>query len=360
MFMSTEDFFKGIAQHYNKQLPFVVYRKPNVEVVNAVFQTNDTIYSNNDFTEHGFVFAPFDDQEDAILFPLGKSEIKHLTAFIPGTSTKQDTGAVETSHHDSIENISARQKHITRVNNALEAINSGTLKKVVLSRPEVVPLTDTDPIKIFRKLLDNYLSAYVYCWYHPKVGLWLGATPEILLKISENKCSTMALAGTQQYHGTMDVQWDLKDKNEQQIVTDYIVEGLKPLVEQVYRGKPQTVKAGSLLHLQTLITTNLKSGSTNLKDILKVLHPTPAVCGLPKAGAKAYISHNENYNREFYTGYLGELNQDRSELYVNLRCMQLKHDNALLYIGGGITKDSIPENEWQETVDKAKIIKRVL
>lgn len=358
--MSAEDFFKGIVQQYNKRLPFVAYRKPNAKAVSALFQTNDIIYSNRDFTEQGFVFAPFDDREDAILIPSEQSEIKHLNVYKQSLAPILKTDVHETSHHDVTENNTTKQRHITRVKNAIDSITSGPLKKVVLSRKELVTLTTPDPVQIFKRLLNTYVLAFVYCWYHPKIGLWLGASPEILLKINGDKCSTTALAGTQQYQGTTKVQWNLKEKDEQQIVTDYIVEGLTPLVDQVYWGKSQTVKAGSLLHLQTMISADLKPGSSGLKEILKVLHPTPAVCGLPKDSAKIYILHNENYDREFYTGYLGELNPDRSELYVNLRCMQLNEGNALLYIGGGITKDSDAENEWQETVNKAKIMKRVL
>lgn len=112
------------------------------------------------------------------------------------------------------------------------------------------------------------------------------------------------------------------------------------------------------------------------------MHPTPAVCGLPKDISKAFILKNENYNREFYTGFLGELNikerksrnvnrhniendayasvKNVSNLYVNLRCMQLVNNHAIVYIGGGITKDSIPEKEWEETVSKSQVIKSIL
>jgi len=95
------------------------------------------------------------------------------------------------------------------------------------------------------------------------------------------------------------------------------------------------------------------------------LHPTPAVCGLPKNEAKSFILENENYDRKYYTGFLGELNSDvnginTSSLYVNLRCMEIAKDEAIIYVGGGITKDSIPEKEWEETVRKTATMKKVL
>jgi len=113
-----------------------------------------------------------------------------------------------------------------------------------------------------------------------------------------------------------------------------------------------------------------------------VLHPTPAVCGLPKESAKQFILEHEDYNREFYTGFLGELNcettiaprsgrrnienrayavsRTSTQLYVNLRCMQLKNQQAIIYVGGGITEGSNAESEWEETVSKSLVIKSIL
>ena len=123
----------------------------------------------------------------------------------------------------------------------------------------------------------------------------------------------------------------------------------------------ETIKAGNVLHLLTKIYGALKLDKYNLKNFINALHPTPAICGIPRKKAKQFILDSEGYNREFYTGFLGELNsEERSELYVNLRCMQLKQNNAIIYVGGGITKDSIPEKEWIETVNKTNTIKKVL
>ncbi len=91
------------------------------------------------------------------------------------------------------------------------------------------------------------------------------------------------------------------------------------------------------------------------------MHPTPAVAGYPKQKAIDFILENENYNREFYTGYFGFINKDKSsKLFVNLRCMQIEKKKLSVYVGGGITKDSNPLNEWQETEDKSKTLLSVL
>jgi isochorismate synthase len=106
---------------------------------------------------------------------------------------------------------------------------------------------------------------------------------------------------------------------------------------------------------------------TSLKDVMNTLHPTPAVCGLPKAEAKQFLLQNEGYDREYYSGFLGELNYDfatgeegKTDLFVNLRCMKIEDNKAHLYIGCGITKDSDPEKEFVETVNKSMTMRRVL
>ncbi|RLD26897.1 MAG: isochorismate synthase [Bacteroidetes bacterium] len=358
--MNSEDFFESISQQYKRKLPFVAYRKRNVNTIKAILQQDFELYISKDFKENGFVFAPFDDKDNTVLIPLEKSELISIENaiselfVIPSKADKPLGSAQLISSKDN------KQDHINLLQKGLEAIDSNQFQKVVLSRQETVSNSETNPISIFKNLLNIYLSAFVYIWYHPKVGLWLGATPETLLKIEENRFSTMALAGTQQYNGTFDVEWNNKEKEEQQIVTDYIVNSINGIVNDLKISEVETIRAGSLLHLQTKISGTLKTEAINFKRLLRKLHPTPAVCGLPKETAKAFILNNESCDREFYTGFLGELNTNHSELFVNLRCMQLKNNKAILYVGGGITKDSIPENEWNETLNKAKIIKRVL
>src|SRR6202021_687877 len=92
-------------------------------------------------------------------------------------------------------------------------------------------------------------------------------------------------------------------------------------------------------------------------NLVSELHPTPAVCGIPLNDATQFIKETEGYDRGYYTGFLGPCNMDgKTELYVNLRCAELFADCINLYVGGGITKDSIPENEWEETEMKSKTL----
>ncbi|MGJ5641096.1 chorismate-binding protein [Formosa sp. S-31] len=368
-----EDIFRYIKQQYTKDLPFVIYRKPQTNIVKAVCQNDDNLNVSTSLSESGFVFAPFDDEGETIIFPLKDSEaLKEEVSFLPETEDKQTPDTMSSE---------AERQHISLVEKGVAEIKSGTFQKVVLSRRETVELPDFDFVRVFKRLLARYTSAFVYCWYHPKVGLWLGATPETLLKIDGQRLVTMSLAGTQKYEGSMDVTWGEKELQEQQFVTDFITEQLEDKVLAVAASPVRTVKAGPLVHLQTQISARLKPES-NLSAIVKALHPTPAVCGLPKDKAKVFILQSEHYNRSFYTGFLGELhfkdkqtrNTNRrnvennvygtvktvSHLFVNLRCMQVEGNSVQVYVGGGITKDSNPKAEFLETVHKAETMKKVL
>jgi isochorismate synthase len=371
--MTSKDFFNFISEHYEKELPFVAYSKPNTFEIKAILQKDKTLYKIDNYEESGFVFSPFDVRKDTILIPYSMSR----------TLVTLDDVAVEEDKPITFETKKDKEHHINLINKGIDAIYKEALLKVVLSRKETITLSvEVNPLQVFKSLLNTYNSAFVYCWYHPNVGLWLGATPETLLEVEQNRFSTMALAGTQDYLGTLNVVWDDKEKQEQQFVTDYVLDNLKSHLDNLELSKVKTLKAGQVLHLKTDISGLLKETSKNLQNLIFTMHPTPAICGLPKVDAMQFILDNEHYNREFYTGFLGELNKETkiqprsgrlntenkaygfnkrsSHLFVNLRCMQLQESKAILYVGGGITKDSNPENEWRETVKKAETIKNVL
>ena len=250
--------------------------------------------------------------------------------------------------------------YIDLLEKAINCIDSGKFRKVVLSRVMEVE-NKTSPVTLLQRILSIYKNAFCYLWYHPKVGMWLGATPEILLQSQSTIFTTMSLAGTMKYESVSKPVWGNKELTEQVLVTDYILNALEGKVTGLEKSDTETVRAGELLHLRTKITGYLKEDS--LHDVIKALHPTPAICGFPKKAAMDFILNNENYEREFYGGYLGELNTDTEKsvtLYVNLRCMQQVEDKMNIYIGGGVTKDSDPEKEWQETVNKSGTMLRVL
>ena len=340
----------------NKNLPFVVYSKPNSEEITGFFQHNDTLFEVHNFTEKGFVFASFDGAKTYIV-PESESEILHF-------SLDKKEIAVSENVLSKAGNV-AKSDFESLVAKGIQAIKNEQFQKVVLSRTETVAVANFDMVETFQKLVFLYPTAFVYCFYHPKIGNWIGATPEQLLKVTENNFETISLAGTQKDTGSSAIFWGEKEKEEQQFVTDYLVQRLQKVASAVEFTKPYSVKAGSIWHIKTDVSGVLNSDSS-LKKVVQLLHPTPAVCGLPKEIAKDFILENEPYDRSFYTGFLGELNCSfaketiSSDLFVNLRCMQIKDSQAHLYMGCGITKDSNPEKEWEESVNKSMTMKKVL
>ena len=349
--------FDKIKKHYQKNLPFVVYRKPNETKVSGFFMNDDSLVFTTNFSESGFVFAPFDDNKPAILFPLEKSNFYQEIVELPD---------FDRLNYSFEADESSKNSHIKRVEKAIDAINNNDLEKVVLSRKEEVAINDFSLESSYLELLQRYKNALVYVWYHPKIGLWMGATPEILLELQGSDFKTMSLAGTQRFEEGKQVVWESKELEEQEIVTQFIKHQLNEISTDLKIDATETFKAGSLLHLRTKVEGKLNPKSS-LKKLIEGLHPTPAVCGFPRDVAKAFILKNENYNREFYTGFLGEINlgyedtnDKKSHLFVNLRCMQIDNNTASIYVGGGITKDSIAKKEWQETVNKTATMKAVL
>ncbi len=370
--MNEDSFFEVLEAQYSNELPFVVYSRPINSTIKCWLQKDDTLHKTESYTESGFVFAPFDFKNESIVLPEAKCHY-----YVLETTNLKDDNRIK----QSIISSTNKNAHINLVLRGIETIKKGLLKKVVLSRFEIQEIGDVNPLSIFKKLYATYKNAMVYCWYHPKVGLWLGATPELLFKAEGKQLTTISLAGTQPFNSDAKCVWTTKETEEQQIVTDYITNQIEPYTAHINVSEVETVKAGNLLHLKSRITS-LINGSTSLKSIIEALHPTPAVCGFPKQDAKDFILKNESYNREYYTGFLGELNlkqtktrntnrrnvennayavvKTHSNFYVNLRCMQLKENKALIYVGGGITKDSNPENEWEETINKTATINKVL
>lgn len=367
---TTSTLLKNLSLVLAQNKPFVFYRKPNKKLVFQVVQTDNNIHYLEDFNQSGFVFAPFNNQEKTIVFPLDKSKI-HQENFTVSTVNLKETA------HTNFQ----QKEHTELVKNGIQYIKKNQTPKIVLSRRETVNKT-LHIVNTFENLLNKYTTAFVYIWHHPKIGMWLGATPEILIQTKNKHFKTMALAGTQSYKNTLDVSWQQKEIEEHQFVSNYIFDELTKEKISCQIHQTETVKAGNLLHLQAMITGRMKN-KNELGKIINALHPTPAVCGLPKETAKQFILENESYDREFYTGFLGELNfktdsrkrnnnrrnienhayqftEIQSNLFVNLRCMQVKKNQIYIYVGGGITKDSNPEKEYLETVAKAQVMKSII
>ncbi|MCE2611978.1 isochorismate synthase [Flavobacteriaceae bacterium D16] len=345
------ELLKRLKKQYNKHLPFVVYRKPDTSLCQAILQTDQSLETVHDFKETGFVMAPFSTGLPIIL-------IRPDIVLEEDQQTSGQQLPFEIAEDDPEQE--GKAAYISKVNEALEAIRQKKLQKVVLSRKITYKL-QPDPFYTFQVLLNQFPEAFCYLFYHPETGIWMGASPETLLKYSTQEIQTVSLAGTQKANTNLDAVWRPKELREQEYVTQYIEKAVEGLADPTEKTQPKTVKAGNLLHLKTVIRAS--NPRVGLSRFIQVLHPTPAVCGIPANEAKAYLLANEGYPRSYYSGYLGELNKkgtDESELYVNLRCMNIHKDHVHVYVGGGLVEGSEPEQEWQETVHKSQSMLHLL
>ncbi len=252
---------------------------------------------------------------------------------------------------------------IQQVDDAKQAINNGEFFKVVLSKVRVEKLSsDFEASTFFFQLCEKYPHAFVSLVQLPEVGCWIGATPEPLLVMEGGRVKTVSLAGTQLATDaeTDSYRWSEKEIEEQGIVTGYVEETLKSLdIENYTMTGPENYRAANLIHLRT--SFEFVETGNRLGDLLNALHPTPSVGGLPKDKARNFILKNEKHDRAYYTGFLGPLNMDnKSHLFVNLRCLQLFQKQFVLYSGAGITASSVAENEWEETENKMMTMMNVM
>ena len=363
-------FAEAIVERLEKEQPFVVYRKPNDQVIRAWFPDEVRLDPAEAQAVPGFVFAPFDPGSPSVLFPQEAAEILEAPCadypfrtkeLASGNKINRLLKSDAAGEQEASATGTARSRHEELVRGAIGFIRSGKASKIVISRRERVQVEQLHPLYVFGSLIDRYTQAFVYLWFHPVIGMWAGASPEMLLSIRDEAFRTMALAGTRVWREGEEPDWGSKEMEEQRMVTEMIEQELGSSLEGV--GKPYSQRAGHLVHLRTDIEGRLEKGSKP-EEIIGKLHPTAAICGMPRKEAREFIARNEGYSREYYTGYLGELmvaGKHHTDLFVNLRCMKLhpKENAAWIYVGGGITEASLAEKEWEETVAKSEVMKGV-
>lgn len=268
-----------------------------------------------------------------------------------------------------------REVFLSLVEEAKQVIRQGGLKKIVLSR--TMTLSDIhhfQPQEAFQLLCEAYPDAFVAWVYLPHLEeMWLCATPETLVSQDDERglFQTMALAGTQSAfdpHGQLiseaDALWSQKEIEEQALVGRYIIDCFKKVRIREYEEMgPKTHRAGNLLHLKSDFAVHFQDirFPQITTVMLDLLHPTSAVCGMPKAPAMQFLRNHETHDRSFYAGYLGPVHiLQKTHLFVHLRTLRWKSNQITLFAGCGVTADSNPEKEWQETTLKCQTLGKIL
>ncbi len=287
---------------------------------------------------NGFVFNSFDNLSNYFISQLKKVHIRDFEFY----------------YSNDIPYIIDKRNYLKSCNHLIDLLNNNQFKKIIYSRVHQVSYTE-NPVDIFQKLNQLSTNTFNYLISIKGIGTWLGATPEELVKLNDSQLQTTSIAGTKKSKSD---QWTEKELEEQQIVTDFIRGVLTTNnCKDIAQTGPFDLNTGVVYHLRTDFSA--LTSANEWKNIVMDLHPTPATCGLPQQETLQYIKDFESHQRHYYTGFLGPVNENSANLYVNLRCMSLSEKDAYLYLGGGITKDSNAEDEWHETENKAQTLLRL-
>jgi isochorismate synthase len=365
---------KGLIAIHNaciaKNLPFVSFRLPQQAFSTTYIQTTPGSAEWNSIGEisgeTGFLLAPFDTRNGRsylLIKPdlliqeeeISRSLIKKVESLEARPQPRWNGGAPV---------VTGREAYMDQVETIKSSIANGAFQKAVLSRIRVLEGNHLEIVpRLFQTISRKHPNAFAYLFKSEK-HFWLGASPEPLLRLQDGRISTVSLAGTRPYaekHLNIN-KWTAKEVLEQEYVTRYIHDVLREFQVKDYRvSSPYVKKAGNLVHLRTDFSLDCTRLNGRLWEFVEAMHPTPAVAGQPKEDAISFIKKLEPHDRDYYTGFLGPVGlQDEMDLFVNLRCMKITPEYISLYVGGGITLESDPAEEWNETRLKALSLLKIM
>jgi len=360
---------------------FACYRLPRGTHYTQVIQTDGEPLQllspagmNN---RQGFVVAPFAPKSEEPILVIQPDRIitKEVADFVPPAVTggiaqlsPTEGGTIASRFSEATSGAAGWDDYYSDFTTFHHALQGDQFQKLVLARCATEPNDGRHTAEeLFLLACQRYPRMFVALVSTPQSGTWLTATPEILLEGDGCQWRTIALAGTMRLRDDeltgegQHLRWSTKNIEEQRHVASYIADRLKQLGIDFKEEGPRTTRAANLVHLRSDFTfpyiNNVREG-----DIINALHPTPAVCGLPKAEAFSFINTHEHARRHYYSGFMGPLNmpQQQTHLYVSLRCMQITDSTYSLYAGGGLLRGSQAEKEWLETEAKMETMRNLL
>ncbi|WP_308268046.1 isochorismate synthase [Prevotella sp.] len=352
-------------------MSFVYFRLPHTTQVyrNRLNNEPEEIASLAELNgRRGFVIAPFDKSDQCPILLLD-AEWEPVDI---ADDCKQEAHLIDADYE------AERDRYAIDFENFHAQLRDETFQKIVLARSARLKTTEHIPaLSLFARACNKYPRLFVALFSTKRSGTWLIATPEILVSGKCGNMQTMALAGTMRLSGSQlgfdvsgsgigkdDIHWSTKNIQEQRYVETYITECIEHYTSDFSVFGPYTSRAGDLVHLRSDISFCLND-TAHIGNLLNALHPTPAVCGMPKADTRDFITHNESAPRDYYSGFAGTLDPDGdTNLFVTLRCMKIdgqdntQSDQYTLYAGGGLLKDSTCQSEWEETEAKMNTMRQ--
>jgi isochorismate synthase len=320
---------------------FAIWRKPG-EIplgIKGEFKVSDTVGLH---LKDGFVFSPWD--ESSLCYYLEGNtvtETETLKTWVDNVDSGQ-------SEDMAFMSPSAWGDYIQKIR---LKISLGHVQKVVAARQTAVPVL-VSLFDAFTAACNCYPEAFVSLVFHPRFGIWLGATPEILIQPADNAWETVSMAGTLLHEGA---GWTEKEHEENTATQQFMEQVFQKMGAHIQSaGETEHVRAGALHHLVKRYRFTLNQNK--IQELISNLHPTPAVGGLPRNEALSIIAVHEKNSRGLFAGYIGFYQKGNPHLWVNLRCCQWLGENAVLYAGAGINALSDARAEWEETAAKMNTI----
>ncbi|WP_287146467.1 isochorismate synthase [Aeromonas sp.] len=280
-----------------------------------------------------------------------------------GVRTPAAERAAETNQVISVQSTPAAAEFKASVSSALNAFAQGHLAKVVLSRKLILTLhKPADPERVLARLMSQNPHAFHFSLPLGQDRRLLGASPELLLRVSGGEVFTHPLAGSAKRYGepeqdrqvARDLLASRKDQHEHKLVIDEIRRVLTPHCRELaIPANPTLMSTDTLWHLGTPIAGQLHPGQASVLSLACQLHPTPALCGYPTELARQFIREQEPFRRALFSGIVGWCDsQGNGEWAVVIRCGVLDGHQVELFAGAGIVAGSDPAMEWAETGTK--------
>jgi menaquinone-specific isochorismate synthase len=250
----------------------------------------------------------------------------------------------------------------TAVDESLAAIRAGRVAKVVLARTRDVDLErSVDAVDVVAHLWEANRGSHVFM-FEPEPGSALvGAAPETVATLRNGVFHATAVAGSIRRGANPSEQAELaakllaseKDRVEQRIALDDMVSRLETVSHQIRTDpQPHVLTLARIQHLETEIRASVP-GDVGLLDLLRLLHPTPAVCGLPRDAAMEVLEEEEPFERGWYAGPVGWFDAEGNGIFAPaLRTGVSAGSGWRLFAGAGIVEGSVPALEWEETAIK--------
>lgn len=260
----------------------------------------------------------------------------------------------------------ARPEWVSLAKQLIEAIQAARIEKVVLAqKADVVSAHPFNPVTLLERMKNLSSQTYTFLYQFPDSGVFLGASPECLFRKDGRTVYSEAIAGTRPMSPNQTINLQLqkelqesaKELQEHEYVTDNIRAALQMICDDVISAERQEIlQTASVQHLYTRFQGKLLN-DINLYHVFNALHPTAAVNGTPPQKATEQIQLLEPFSRGWYAGAVGWIMSQQAEFAVAIRSALVQQQQTIsVYSGAGIVKDSDPEQEWEETELKKRLI----